>query len=141
MTPNQVLEIFRLKDKCQPFRMGAFIARSYGVTPKTIRDIWQSKSWADTTRSDRSFHYSARPTYISVAERGILSKQPTVVSLAVEAESLGIFKDCDQQTSTAAMEPPDYLYAAGGCGQRWGEADVAYLLGASGSPTDPWRLG
>ena len=29
--------------------MGAAIARSYGVTPKAIRDIWTLKTWADIT--------------------------------------------------------------------------------------------
>ena len=43
------MEIYRLKAHCQPSRLGASIARLFGVTPKAIRDIWRRKSWADLT--------------------------------------------------------------------------------------------
>ena len=29
--------------------MGAAIARSYGVTPKAVRDIWNRRTWSDVT--------------------------------------------------------------------------------------------
>ena len=49
MTYNQVIDIFKLRDTAQQARRGAAIARSFGVTPKAIRDIWNLKTWADIT--------------------------------------------------------------------------------------------
>ena len=46
------MEIYRLKAHCQPSRLGASIARLFGVTPKAIRDIWRGKTWADLTSQD-----------------------------------------------------------------------------------------
>jgi hypothetical protein len=44
-----VLDIFKLKDQGQPYRQGAAIGRQYGVTAKTIRDIWSGRTWSDLT--------------------------------------------------------------------------------------------
>ena len=46
---NQVIEIFKLKDRSSGPRLVAPIARKYGVTPKAIRNIWNHTTWADLT--------------------------------------------------------------------------------------------
>jgi hypothetical protein len=49
LTCNEIIEIYRLKESCQPSRLGASVARKFGVTPKAIRDIWKLKTWSDLT--------------------------------------------------------------------------------------------
>jgi hypothetical protein len=44
-----VIEIFEQKKNGQESRLGAAIARTYGVTPKAVRDIWKRRTWADIT--------------------------------------------------------------------------------------------
>jgi hypothetical protein len=44
-----VIDIFKLRGTAQQLRRGASVARSFGVTPKAIRDIWNLKTWADIT--------------------------------------------------------------------------------------------
>ncbi len=46
-----MIEIFKLKDRCDGPRLVAPIARKYGVTPKAIRNIWNHSTWADFTTS------------------------------------------------------------------------------------------
>ena len=54
LTPRQVLEIYSLKCTGKDRRLGASIAISYGVTPKTVRDIWNGTTWAELTSASHS---------------------------------------------------------------------------------------
>jgi hypothetical protein len=49
LSHNQVLEIFNCREIGQGSRLGASIARKFGVTPKAVRDIWKRRTWADVT--------------------------------------------------------------------------------------------
>jgi hypothetical protein len=49
LTPQKVLEIYSLKNAGRDKRLGASIARKYGVTSKAIRDIWNGSTWSDLT--------------------------------------------------------------------------------------------
>ena len=43
-----------MKEKFQPSRLGASVARLFGVTPKAVRDIWRSKTWVDLTSASHT---------------------------------------------------------------------------------------
>mmetsp|Transcript_7369 Transcript_7369/g.22515 ORF Transcript_7369/g.22515 Transcript_7369/m.22515 type:complete len:234 (+) Transcript_7369:82-783(+) len=51
LTAEQAVEIFKLKEFISDGTKGASvpIARQYGVSPKTIRDIWNRRTWMDAT--------------------------------------------------------------------------------------------
>ena len=50
LSQKQVMEIFRSRDVGRKARLGALFARSYGVSAKTIRDIWNGSTWIETTQ-------------------------------------------------------------------------------------------
>ena len=54
LTPRQVLEIYSIKCTGKNRRLGASIARSYGVSPKAVRDIWNGATWGELTSSRHS---------------------------------------------------------------------------------------
>ncbi len=48
------MEIFEYRNVGQERRLGATIAKAYGVTPKAVRDIWKRRTWADVTSACRT---------------------------------------------------------------------------------------
>ena len=54
LKPRQVLDIYSLKCTGKDRRLGASIARSYGVSPKTVRDIWNGMTWGELTSASHS---------------------------------------------------------------------------------------
>ena len=54
LTPRQVLDIYSLKCTGKDRRLGASIARSYGVSPKTVRDIWNGTTWGELTSASHA---------------------------------------------------------------------------------------
>ena len=49
LTPEKVLEIYNLRSAGLKRRLGASIARKYGVSSRAIRDIWNGVSWSRLT--------------------------------------------------------------------------------------------
>jgi hypothetical protein len=58
LTEDKAVEIFLKKHRMQDYHMGhnqrlksqsRLVAEQYGVSPKTVRDIWHQKTWARST--------------------------------------------------------------------------------------------
>jgi hypothetical protein len=51
LTHKEVIEIFRFKDVAasEKTKVAAALAHIYGLTPKSIRDIWAGRSWGELT--------------------------------------------------------------------------------------------
>ena len=75
LSRGQVIEIFCNRHLGQGSRLGAAIARNYGVTPKAVRDIWKGRTWTDVT-SNLCFEQPSCETEIqSIPELRSQSKQ------------------------------------------------------------------
>ncbi len=68
--------------------MGAAIARSYGVTPKAIRDIWKLKTWADITLTYNSLSSNN-------ANNTIVEDDGIVPSKRLKSKNEFAQQDCD----------------------------------------------
>jgi len=49
LTPDQACDIFR-QQTTKTAATAALLATQYGISPKSIRDIWTKRSWANETR-------------------------------------------------------------------------------------------
>jgi len=49
LTPDQAIDIFR-QQTTKTAATAALLAMQYGISPKSIRDIWTKRSWANETR-------------------------------------------------------------------------------------------
>ena len=68
LPPETVLQIFQERPKLNPeeaYRRGSLllcksIAPKYGVTPKTVRDIWRGRTWSQVTMGEWTEHEKAQ---------------------------------------------------------------------------------
>ena len=49
LTPDQVLKIYSAKISRSEVGQGKALAKSFGISEKTVRDIWNGKTWNEVT--------------------------------------------------------------------------------------------
>ena len=87
LTPRQVLDIYNLKGTGKYGRLGASIARTYGVTPKAVRDIWNGTTWSDLTSAShaaiiKSDHAHRQDNIIAESNRSVEEAETSQVCVS-----------------------------------------------------------
>ena len=94
LSPDVVLEIFHERPKLSPqdtFRRGSLlmckaVAPKYGVTPKTVRDIWRGRTWSHVTMSEWTEQEKAHHA-MRICDDGSDEEQSTLPVVADDSQS------------------------------------------------------
>jgi hypothetical protein len=119
---NQVIEIFR--SRLEKSRMPAnHVARSYGVSEKTIRDIWHGRTWKHITwRMDGSETWIPKKSGRPAGSKDRVPRKgrrtgPTALSTAIPTKA--------QEPSTEAASDSDHLITTPVLPCQWPALDLS----------------